>query len=244
MITPHLVVHDSPDALAHAVARTLTRLVAEAIAARGACTLVVAGGRTPRAIYERLADAPIDWARVTIYFGDERAVPPDDPASNHHMLAAALVDRLGAVRPRVHRIAGELGAEEAARNYAALLGPLERFDVVLLGVGDDGHVASIFPASGLPHDDAPALATQSPVPPHQRVSMSLARLAHTRALLVLVTGAAKAERLRDVHGRIARADPGLPASRIASLVAPDTRFSWHVDAAAGALLPRPPETPA
>lgn len=235
------------DLVVHADASTLERAVALAIADHldlaltasaptVRATLVLAGGRTPRGVYAHLANLDLAWSRVALVFGDERAVPPDDPASNFAMVQAALLGPLAARGqvPVVYRIPGELGAEHAAASYAATLTPLigPPFEVVLLGMGDDGHVASIFPDSPPASDASPVIATTSPIAPHARVSLTLETLTHARHLLVLVTGQAKAARLAEVL-----TDPRctLPAARLMRLAGP--RLALHVDRLAAAALP-------
>lgn len=241
---PEVVCHADPEALCDAVADEVAERLINALGERGKATLVVAGGRTPRGVYERLAlRDDLAWGRVTLVFGDERVVPPDDPNSNYRMLSEALAGPLARLegRPVVRRMAGELGAEEAARQYTELIdeliGPGERFDVVLLGMGDDGHVASIFPGTREERADGEAevvIATTSPVPPSERVSLTLPVLARTRALLMLVTGTGKAARLAEAHQQIEHAH--LPAARIARHLGGDSVFRWHIDAAANSIL--------
>jgi 6-phosphogluconolactonase len=178
-----------PDAAA--VARVAAESVRSLLAAR-ACTLVLAGGTTPAACYHELAGMDVAWGRVTVLFGDERCVAPDDPESNYRMAREAL---LGRVHPAsVHRMAGELGPDEAAAAYDAIVAGLQPLDVVLLGVGDDGHTASLFP--GNPALQAEGWATPvrgAPKPPPERVSLTLRAIRGARTVLVLATGAGKAD---------------------------------------------------
>ena len=158
----------------------------------GAHTLVLAGGNTPKRCYELLAGADVQWGRVTVLFGDERCVPPDHPDSNYRMAKEALLD---AVAPAtVHRIAGELGPDEAASAYDRIVSALNPLDVVLLGVGEDGHTASLFP--GHPELQATGFAVgvrNAPKPPPDRVSLTMAALQGARHVIVLATGAGKAD---------------------------------------------------
>ena len=129
---------DDPDRVAAAAAD----LVAAAIEG-GTRTLVLAGGSTPKRAYQLLAGRPLAWGRVTALFGDERCVAPDDPESNYRMAHETLLDR---VHPgSVHRMPGELGAETAAGLYDPIVRGLSPLDLVLLGMGPDGHTASLFP---------------------------------------------------------------------------------------------------
>ena len=226
-----------PAEVAIASARAVAVTLGAAVAAKGRCRLALAGGSTPRATYERLAQSTVggsvDWARVDVFFGDERMVPPEDVASNFRMAREALLDRVPIPPENVHRIPGEVGADEAARRYAAELGA-EPLDLVLLGMGDDGHVASLFPGSlALDAPYASALRSESPVPPHSRVTLSLPVINSALAVLLIVTGPGKAARLREVFGERRAGRPSLPAARVASVTG---TTEWYVDAAAAALL--------
>jgi 6-phosphogluconolactonase len=168
--------------------------VASALAG-GARSLVLTGGTTPREMYGLLAGLPVEWGRVSILFGDERCVPPNDPESNYLMAKETLLARVdpGAVL----RIPGELGAEEAAVLYDAAVGRLQPLDLVLLGIGEDGHCASLFP--GHPALNATGWATpvhNAPKPPPDRVSLTLSCLRNARRVIFLVTGSGKAEAFR------------------------------------------------
>lgn len=237
-----VVIHD-PATLYRDVALAIARHLEAAITARSQATLVLAGGRTPRGVYAHLATLDLPWPRVSLLFGDERAVPPDDPASNFAMVETTLLAPLAArgFVPTVLRVPGELGADRAAPAYAALIAPLidppeAPFDLVLLGLGDDGHVASIFPASPAtpttptPTTSAstpPVIATTSPVAPFPRVSLTLPTLARARAVFVLVTGESKAARLAEVLTDPACTLPAARFSRLALDRAADLVF--HVD---------------
>jgi 6-phosphogluconolactonase len=187
----------------------------------GARTLVLAGGTTPQRCYELLAAADVKWGRVTVLFGDERCVPPDDPESNYRMARAALLDRVAPAT--VHRIAGELGPDEAAARYDPIVAGLAPLDVVLLGAGEDGHTASLFP--GHPEVQAQGWAVavrNAPKPPPDRVSLTLPALRGARHVIVLATGAGKA----DAVAKARRGD--VPSGMIAGAL-------WLIDkAAAGA----------
>ncbi|MFO0746855.1 MAG: 6-phosphogluconolactonase [Myxococcota bacterium] len=234
MTTPEIVRHADASALYDAAAADVSQLVQAAIAERGICHIALAGGRTPRGLYEVLATDPhIAWDKVIVLFGDERAVPPDDPASNFGMAREALFDRLP-IPPTVLRMSGELPAADAARAYDAVVRVAEPLDVVLLGMGDDGHVASFFPGTPEPDADARVIATTSPLPPPSRVSLTLAAIRRSRAILLLVTGAGKAARLAEVWRQIADGAPRLPAARATS---ESGICRWHVDTAAAAQLP-------
>jgi len=161
-----------------------------AIAARGVYRLVLAGGETPRSVYARLAVARADWDRWQVYFGDERGLPRGDAQRNDCMARSVWLDRVPIPPANVHSIPAELGAEAAAVRYADVLAAIGDFDLVLLGLGEDGHTASLFP--GQPTGGADVLAVHAaPKPPPERVTLSAARLSRTRQALFLVTGAGK-----------------------------------------------------
>jgi len=163
----------------------------QAIAARGRFRLVLAGGHTPKKTYQRLNDVDADWHRWQIYFGDERCLPAGDPQRNSEMAARVWLNRINMPTANIHIIPAELGPHEAAQQYEPLVRQALPFDLALLGLGNDGHTASIFP-------DAPHLAKalvqpvlQAPKAPSQRVTLSAAALSQSREILVLVTGREK-----------------------------------------------------
>jgi len=175
---------------AESVARAAARAIADGLAGGG--SLALAGGTTPRRCYELLRELDVPWGRVTVLFGDERCLPPDDPDSNFRLARDAL---LGHVAPlSVHRIPGELGAEAAAAVYAGIVDGLRPLDLVLLGVGEDGHTASLFPGNAALAASGSAVAVHgAPKPPPDRVSLTLEVLREARRVLVLATGAGKRE---------------------------------------------------
>ena len=167
---------------------------ARAIRERGQFHFVLAGGNTPREVYRQLSSAQMDWSAWHVYFGDERCLPPDDPARNSHLAAEVWLNHVAIPASQVHPIPGELGAVHACQRYAELLEAVGDFDLVLLGLGEDGHTASLFPghewgaSAGAPDTLAVFAA---PKPPPERVSLSSARLSRTREALFLVSGEAK-----------------------------------------------------
>jgi 6-phosphogluconolactonase len=193
-------------------------VVAAAVGSGG--TLVLAGGSTPRGAYARLvARDDVDWARVEVLFGDERCVPPDDPASNYRMAREALLDHVPAAR--VHRIPVELGAARAVEEYEKVVAAAPHLDVVLLGLGHDGHTLSLFPGGPELASERLVVASRSPAPPPERVSLTLRALDRARQIVFLVKGEAK----REVLQRVLEGDEGLPAARVRDPV-------WLVDAEA------------
>jgi 6-phosphogluconolactonase len=235
-------VRADPAGVADEAARQVAALAREAIAARGRFVVSLSGGDTPRALHARLSEShahQVDWPEVEFFWSDDRLVPPDDPASNYRMARETLLGPLGIRADRVHRVRGEAGdARVAADEYAREIASVAEveagrpvFDLVLLGMGGDGHTASLFPFSdALGVEDEWVAPGRAPKPPFDRVTFTFPVIHAARAVRVLVNGADKAGVLADVlHG--AR-DPGrLPAQRILESRG-DVR--WIVDAAAAA----------
>jgi 6-phosphogluconolactonase len=186
--------------------------------------IALTGGSTPRAAYQRLADMRLDWSKSTVWWGDERCVPPEDERSNYRLAKEALLDTLSAGPPVVHRIRGELGPVAAADDYEGQLRDqfgdgVPALDLVLLGMGPDGHVASLFPGQ-------PALAEsrrrvvgveEAGVEPFvPRVTLTLPVLNAAAEVLFLISGAQKAEAVARAFGEAP--DPDTPAS----LVSPES----------------------
>jgi 6-phosphogluconolactonase len=190
---------DAATLCAHA-AEAILESASEAIAARGAFHLVLAGGQTPMNAYARLREASADWTRWHVYFGDERCLPANDPGRNDFNARRVWLDRVRIPPDQVRVIPAELGGETAASRYAETLRIVGDFDLVLLGLGEDGHTASLFP--GHPLGEQPGgpdvLAVRAaPKPPAERVSLSAARLGRSRKVLFLVSGASKRRAVLD-----------------------------------------------
>jgi 6-phosphogluconolactonase len=196
-------------------------------AAAGGGDIVVAGGSTPRAAYEEFVKAALavelELAQTTVWFGDERCVPPDDERSNYRMVKQTLLDPLGDDAPGdVRRMKGELGYAEAADEYEHELGDAgpPAFDLVLLGMGPDGHTASLFPDQATLAERSrrvvgvPQAGLEPFVP---RVTMTLPALASARQVVFLVSGASKADAVAAAFGSEARPDPHIPSSMLATL---------------------------
>lgn len=165
-----------------------------ALQQRGEFHLVLAGGSTPRRVYELLRGKDTDWSNWHIYFGDERCLPAVHPERNSRMAAQVWLEHVSIPASQIHIIPAELGAEAAALAYAKIVKQIEIFDLVLLGLGEDGHTASLFPGHdwGNKPDSPPTLAIHdAPKPPPARVSLSANRLSQTRMLMFLVTGSVK-----------------------------------------------------
>lgn len=205
----------TPEDAAQAAMEHLRSVITAEQAARGVAHIALAGGTTPRRTYELLAGGHEDWAGVEVWFGDERAVGPDDPESNYRMASETLLAR--GTGPEVHRIEGERGAQAAAEAYASLLRerlPLADgipvLDVALQGLGPDGHTASLFP--GNPAVEAEGICVpvhDAPKPPPDRITMTVPVLRAARSIVFLATGAEKAEAVR---GLLAGPDPKIPSS--------------------------------
>lgn len=200
---------DSSEQVAAAATERLLDSAARAIAEHGRFQLVLAGGRTPLAVYRRLADQPADWARWHLFFGDERCLPADDPERNSLAAREVWLDRVPIPPDNIHPIRAELGAEPAAAHYAESIRDRLPFDLVLLGLGEDGHTASLFPGHPI-QDEALVIPVRgAPKPPPERVSLTPLALGSSRAILILVTGRGKREALARW-----RAGADLPVSRI------------------------------
>jgi 6-phosphogluconolactonase len=234
---PELHVFPNPDALAAAAADRIAAALREALDARGRAALVLTGGTTPGPVYRRLAARPdaLDWARVHVFWGDERCVPPGDPESNYRLARETLLGALPIPGAQVHRMACEDAPGEAAGAYTDALrayfgGDEKLFDVTLLGLGADGHTASLFPdALAVDAPEGWVMPTEAPPssPVAQRLTLTLPALNAARLVLFLVTGAAKRAALRRVLDAADAEDP-LPAAR----VRPVGTLAWYVDEAA------------
>jgi 6-phosphogluconolactonase len=199
----------SADDVAERAGEFILAAADDAIRQRGAFRLVLAGGTTPAACYARLSAAQADWHCWHIYFGDERCLPPGDPQRNSAMAAARLTDRVAIPPHQVHPIPAERGAQAAATAYEETIRDVLPFDLVLLGMGEDGHTASLFPGHRHPPGPLVVPVHGAPKPPTERVSLSARALASSRAILVLVTGPGKRAALRRW-----RAGNDLPVARV------------------------------
>jgi 6-phosphogluconolactonase len=218
-------------------AREVALIVAGRLAkqAREGGSVVLTGGSTPRVAYELAAELEPDWSRVELWWCDERCVPPDDQASNYEMSKRALLDRLGQPPAAVHRMEGELGRDEGAAEYTHELDGVGTFDLVLLGLGPDGHIASLFPSfPTLDVTDRDVVGSEAGHEPFiDRISMTLPRLCRTRELLFLVAGEGKAD-------AVARALAGEPSRQTPGSLARATEGATRavLDRAAASRLPR------
>jgi 6-phosphogluconolactonase len=237
-----IVILPEPQTLAHEAARRFVALSREAAGSRGRFSVALSGGSTPGKLYRLLAEEPyrdqIPWMEVHLFWGDERCVPPGEPGSNFALAEETLISRAPIPTDNVHRVRGELEPGRAAWAYEQELqgffcGPHARFDLVLLGLGEDGHTASLFPASpALAETErlvAPATAVYQDRPA-QRVTLTLPAINSARQILFLVTGSAKAGVVR---ATLEGADEQLPAQRIQPTAG---QLTWLLDAEAAHLI--------
>jgi 6-phosphogluconolactonase len=184
--------------------------------------IVLTGGSTPRAAYQQAAASHDAWPDATLWFGDERCVPPDDELSNYKLADDALFERLRDARPTIHRMRGELGPDAGADDYERQL--LEAgqppFDLLLLGLGPDAHIASLFPDQATLSERSRLVvgvkqAGHEPLVP--RISLTLKALASARSIVFLVSGESKADAVAATFGPEAKPDPHVPASLLLQL---------------------------
>jgi 6-phosphogluconolactonase len=186
--------YESAAALIDAAVADIRDSAAAAIGLRGEFHIVLAGGNTPRDVYRRLPELATDWSAWRVYFGDERCLPAGDPERNSRMAADAWLAHVPIPVTRVHAIPAERGPKPAAEAYAEVLRGIGTFDLVLLGLGEDGHTASLFPGrpwEGDPGNPDVIAVHGAPKPPPDRVSLTASRLSRSRRVLFLVTGAGK-----------------------------------------------------
>lgn len=225
--------------IAEKAAQYVVEAAAEAIALSGRFTIALAGGRTPKALYELLASDEyadkVDWANVEIFFGDERTVPPDHPDSNYRMAKEALLDHVMLPRTNVHRMKGELDPEAAAIEYGKML--QDRFgedggiDLVLLGMGDDGHTASLFPGTeALKETKHRCVANFVPKMNTWRITLTAPFLNRSREVLVMVEGAGKASRVQEVLE-----GPPDPDRLPIQMIDARDKYFWLMDVAAAGM---------
>ncbi|MFC1602587.1 6-phosphogluconolactonase [Pseudomonadota bacterium] len=164
----------------------------EAIEKQGRFTIVLAGGETPTILYRTLVDAKTDWNAWHIYFGDERCLPKDDPQRNDFMAKTAWLNHVSIPSNQINNIPAELGAEEGAKQYHERLSNVATFDLVLLGLGEDGHTASLFPNGEATYATENTIAViNAPKAPLERISLTAQRLGQTDELFFIVTGSNK-----------------------------------------------------
>ncbi|MGB8507142.1 MAG: 6-phosphogluconolactonase [Pyrinomonadaceae bacterium] len=240
---PDLHVLDTPEQVAHAGATRFVNLAREAIEAKGNFSVALAGGNTPKRVYELLAseefEGAVAWPHVHLFFGDERCVPHDDPASNYRMANEALLSHVAVPAANVHRIEGRGDAKANASLYEDALrgyfGDTEwpRFDLILLGMGDDGHTASLFPNSDALDEQSKWVAANRVAKLDAwRITLTAPVINHAAHILFIVTGESKSVSLKGVLR-----DPHDPARLPAQLIRPFAGLvEWFVDRAAASRL--------
>jgi 6-phosphogluconolactonase len=249
--TPEVVIHADADLLAAAAAARLVTAIVDAQSARGRASVVLTGGRTGNAVLAHLRDSPardaVDWSTVDLYWGDERFLPTGHPDRNETQAREALLDALSIPAGRVHVIEpsdGRFGddPDAAAQAYAQLLaeaakpedqGGVPTFDVCMLGVGEEGHTASIFPDSPAVHEtDRTVVSVRDcPKPPPTRVSLTLPAIRRSAEVWLMTTGAAKAGPVAKAIGGASEVD--IPAAGARGL----RRTLWLLDRTAAGELP-------
>ena len=237
-----IVILPDPPALASEAARRFAGLAVQAATDRGLFAVALSGGTTPRMLYGLLSREPyrraVPWARVHLFWADERCVPVTDPESNFHLIGEALICRVPIPAQNVHRMPAELGAETAAHAYEDLIfaffgGPSPQFDLVLLGLGGDGHTASLFPGSSAAQETerlAVAVEADYQGRPAQRVTLTLPAINAARQVIFLVSGSAKAGIVQAV---LEGPEGEFPAQRVRPT---SGQLTWLLDAAAAAHL--------
>lgn len=238
-----LLVYESPEELARDAARNFAARAKSAIEERGRFVVALAGGSTPKATYEVLARGyahALDWRAVHVFFGDERTVPPDHEESNYRMAREALLDRVPV--GSVHRMRGELAPEEAAASYDEELhgffgsDGVPRLDLILCGLGEDGHTLSLFPeTAALNVSDRLVVANPVLKLETTRLTLTIPVVNTARAVSFLVAGEGKAAALREIlEGNAA------PSAYPAKYIDPQSGdLTWMVDRAAAGLLSQP-----
>jgi 6-phosphogluconolactonase len=222
-------------------ARACAALMVGAVIGGG--DIVLTGGSTPRAAYQHFVEAvqrvDIDLSQTTFWIGDERCVDPEDDRSNYKMIKEALLDPLGDGAPRFERMKGELGPEEGAADYERVLREAgdPRFDLMLAGIGPDGHTLSLFPGQrSLQERTRPVVGVpEAGLEPFvSRISMTFAAVGRARSLVMLASGESKADAILKAFGPDARPDPAVPSSMLADAA---TSVTVLLDPAAASKLP-------
>jgi len=191
-----------------------------AIAEHGSFKMVLAGGSTPEKVYRLLSEANADWSKWYIYYGDERCLPADHADRNSLMATRAFLEKVAIPDSQIFTIPAELGPEQAAKKYQQIVASALPFDMVLLGMGEDGHTASLFPGHQHREDELAHAVYNSPKPPLERVSISALALSNTEQLIFLITGANKQEAVGNW-----RSGQDLPVATII----PETPIDIYID---------------
>ena len=228
------VYRDTAD-LEQNAAEEITRIIKAAISERGTCFVVLSGGETPRQIYRRLGREPfkdrVNWNLVHLFFSDERSVPPNDSQSNYGMVERSLLSWIDIPRQNVHRIRGEvdgaLAAQEYEKELTSTFGDMPvRLDLVLLGVGEDGHVASMFPGTDVVHEQSALVRpVMNPNQNIRRVTLTFPIINNAREILFLVSGKRKSAAVQRVLGT-SKPTVDLPATMVHPI---DGSIRWLMD---------------
>ncbi len=188
--------YPTADELAKAVCHLILEKAEQAIANKGEFKLVLAGGSTPEKIYHLLAKAEADWQKWKLYYGDERCLPADDKDRNSVMAYNTLISKVAIPTEQNYIMATENGPVTSASQYRSIIAEVDRFDLVLLGMGEDGHTASLFPGQSHDETDTVHEVYNSPKPPPERITLSAKTLANTDALFYIITGESKQEAVK------------------------------------------------
>jgi 6-phosphogluconolactonase len=200
----------SQDEINQAILKRILQAADEAIAKYGSFLIVLAGGSTPKSVYQLLAKEQADWANWHVFHNDDRCLPVDHADRNSKMAREAWLNHVAIPQAQIHDIPAELGNVEGAKAYAKTLAGVRRFDLVILGLGEDGHTASLFPNQAVDNSADAVPVFNSPKPPADRVTISQNRLNNTHEVLFLVTGAGKQDAVNNWLNGV-----GIPATLIA-----------------------------
>ncbi len=214
---------DTAAQVADAVLEQILLSAERAIAETGSFKIVLAGGSTPEKIYQQLAESDTDWSKWMIYYGDERCLPADDKERNSIMAANALLNKVAIPEANIFTMPTELGPVESAVKYREMIADVDQFDMVLLGMGEDGHTASLFPGHVNNPEETVHEVYNSPKPPPERISLSAKTLANTKQCFFIVTGASKQDPVKQWKQGVE-----LPVATIA----PDAGVDIYIDQAA------------
>jgi 6-phosphogluconolactonase len=241
---PQIIVLDDAEAMSVRAAEEIVHISGESICTHGQFTLCLTGGNTPAEIYSLIAtrfQLSVDWNAVHLFWGDERCVPPGDQASNYGMANRTMLSRLNLDAGQIHRMRGEDDPQAAASAYEEELrdffsleaGEFPRFDLILLGMGDNVHIASLFPGIPAIHEDKrTAVAVEVDAPQRRRITLTPPVLNHAARVMFIVSGQGKAEAVR-----LALEGPRDPDKYPAQLIDPDrTEVMWLLDRAAASKL--------
>ncbi len=195
-ITTHWTVFEDADTVAVETAKRILSAASKSISERGVFRLVLAGGHTPEVAYRLLVGADTDWSRWEIYFGDERCLPINDPDRNSVMAENTFLGSVNIPAKNVYPMNSEKGAEIAAKEYEPIVKAAMPFDIVLLGIGEDGHTGSLFPGQKHPADQLVCPVHNSPKPPSDRLTIGVRALSNALDVIVLATGKGKQDAIK------------------------------------------------